>query len=57
MDGQALDLLQKEEIEEGKSKGLNVALFADPKFLPAQMQEIRLGLENGIDARIYAKKE
>jgi hypothetical protein len=45
---------QLKEVRKGLKYGVDVSLYADPKFEKWQMKEIRLGLENGVDASIYA---
>ena len=48
---------QVKEIEEGKQKGLDVSLYANPAFIPVQMRQIRIGLEKKLPVAIYAKPE
>lgn len=45
---------QKEEIRKGRRSGVDVSVYADPKFDGWQMREIRKGLESGVDVGIYA---
>lgn len=45
---------QLQEIEEGKSKRLDVSAYQNPDFLAIQMREIRIGLEAGLDVSRYA---
>ena len=51
------DSMQQKHIEEGLLQGLQVELYADPRFTAKQMQEIRLGLESGIDVSEYARPD
>lgn len=51
------DGFQLVEIRKGVWHGLDVSLYADPKFEVDQMREIRLGLVDGLDASIYANPE
>lgn len=48
---------QKKQIEEGFKSGLDVKIYADPKYDCLQMSEIRWGLEQGVDVSIYADPE
>ena len=48
---------QMKEIREGLEDGLDVSIYADPKFDDYQMTELRLGLWHGIDASTYANPE
>lgn len=41
------EVLEIVEILKGIKNGVNVSVYAEPKFSPPQMQEIRLGLEAG----------
>ena len=56
------DSMQQKHIEEGLLQGLQVELYADPRFTAAQMQEIRRAMIQGIDVssilnvRIGARK-
>jgi hypothetical protein len=43
-----------EQIRKGLKDGLDVSIYADPKFNSSQMEEIRWGLEDGIDVSQYA---
>ncbi len=45
---------QQEEIRLGQENGLDVGVYADPKFTADQMNEIRKGLQNRVDVSIYA---
>lgn len=45
---------QTDEIREGLEEGLDVSVYADPKFRWNQMAEIRRGLESGVDVSVYA---
>ena len=49
-----LDEWQMEEIRLGLKNGLDVSIYADPKFDVWQMREIRQGLQDGLDVSIYA---
>lgn len=51
------DEYQKEQIEEGLRKGLDVSVYADPKFDSDQMYILMQGLEQGIDVIPYANPE
>lgn len=51
------DEYQKEQIEEGLRKGLDVSVYADPKFDSDQMFILMQGLEQGIDVIPYANPE
>ena len=44
-----LDDLQSNEILLGLTAGLDVSVYADPRYSSQQMEQIRLGLEAGID--------
>ena len=35
------DLMQQKQLEDGLSQGLQVELYADPRYTAKQMQEIR----------------
>lgn len=48
---------QIQEIKEGLTARVNVALYARLEFSSIQMRQIRLGLENGVDASIYANPD
>ena len=48
---------QKDEIESGLQKGLEVSWYSKPEFDWSQMGLIRWGLEQGLDVSIYAKEE
>ena len=48
------DEYQKEQIEEGLRKGLDVSVYANPKFDSDQMHILMQGLEQGIDVIPYA---
>lgn len=56
------DSMQQTHIEEGLLQGLQVELYADPRFTAAQMQEIRRAMIQGVDVssilnvRIGARK-
>ena len=56
------DLMQQKQIEEGLRQGLQVELYADPRYTGKQMQEIRRAMLNGTDVssilnvRISARK-
>lgn len=47
------DEYQKEQIEEGLRKGLDVSVYANPKFDSDQMHILMQGLEQGIDVIPY----
>ena len=51
------DVGQMYEIREGLEKGIDVSVYADPKYGVAQMGEIRKGLESGVDVSVYADPE
>lgn len=48
---------QQEEIRLGQENGLDVGVYANPKFTADQMNEIRKGLENGVDVSFYANPD
>lgn len=48
---------QIDEINDGKSKGLDTSLYEDADLFAMQMRQIRLGLEEGLDVSVYAGKE
>jgi len=48
---------QTDEIDEGKKAGLNTAIYANKKYLPIQMRQIRLGLLERVPVEYYAKPE
>lgn len=56
------DLMQQKQLEDGSSQGLQVELYADPRYTAKQMQEIRRAMLNGTDVssilnvRISARK-
>jgi len=56
------DLIQQKQLEDGLKQGLQVELYADPRYTGKQMQEIRRAMLNGTDvssilnARISARK-
>lgn len=56
------DLMQQKQIEDGLSQGLQVELYADPRYTGKQMQEIRRAMIHGTDVssilnvRISARK-
>ena len=45
---------QMEQIRLGLEDGLDISMYADPKFNREQMKEIRLGLKEGLDVSKYA---
>ena len=45
------------KIREGLQRGLDVKIYANPKFDVDQMQLIQDGLEKGVNVKIYAKME
>ena len=45
---------QMREIRIGLERGLDVSVYADPKYNVYQMQQIRIGLERGLDVSVYA---
>ena len=51
------DEFQKEEIIIGLKKGLDVSIYANPKFSFSQMRQIKSDLEDNLNVSIYAKKE
>lgn len=48
---------QQEEIRLGQENGLDVGVYADPKFTADQMNEIRKGLQNRVDVSLYAAQD
>lgn len=42
------------QIKEGLESGVDVSIYADPKFDSRQMWSIKLGLEGDLDVSIYA---
>ena len=50
-DKTSLDELQSKEVLLGLSNGVDVSLYADPKYDFKQMEQIRLALEEGIDTQ------
>ena len=48
---------QKEQIELGLEKDLDVSIYTKPEYNYEQMSEIRLGLEKGLNVSIYSKPE
>ncbi|MBQ7506806.1 MAG: hypothetical protein IJT05_05700, partial [Lachnospiraceae bacterium] len=48
---------QIREIEEGKSAGLDVSIYARPEYLAVHMRSIRLGMMEGLDVSVYASPE
>lgn len=51
------DMLQKDEIIQGKNKNLDISYYNNRDFNWEQMREIRLGLEKGLDVNSYSKSE
>jgi len=51
------DKWQMKEIRDGLEDGLDVSVYADPKYDKDQMYEIRRGLEEGVDVSWYADPE
>ena len=45
---------QKAVLQQGISKGLDVSIYADPKFDSWQMEQVLAGLTNELDVAIYA---
>jgi hypothetical protein len=45
---------QRRVIEAGQKSGVDVSIYADPKYDAGQMQQIRIGLEGNLDVSIYA---
>lgn len=43
-----------EEIRLGLFEGLDVSVYAKPKYNSDQIEQIRLGLKNGIDVNSYS---
>jgi len=43
-----------EEIRHGLIEGLDVSIYADPKYDAGQMSEIKYGLLQNLDVSIYA---
>lgn len=52
--GKGFDHYQLFMIGKGLSKGLDVSIYADPKFTGEQMNSILDGLREGIDVSVYA---
>lgn len=48
---------QQQYIEFGIRDGLNVAHYANPKFMHWQMLQIYRGLKDGVDVTVYANPE
>lgn len=48
------DKYQMDEIRKGLESGVDVSIYADPKYDGGQMQQIWLGLKSGIDVSVYA---
>lgn len=48
---------QRFEIQEGKKKGLNTAVYENPDYMAIQMREIRLALEEGLDTSALTDPE
>lgn len=48
------DEQQLEEIEAGRTAGLDVSVYAKPDYHALKMRQIRLGLEAGLDVAVYA---
>lgn len=48
------NILQRDQIQQGVDKHLNVSIYADPKFDWQQMKQLREGLEQSLDVSIYA---
>ncbi len=57
MNWEKFDEYQIEQIKKGQKAGLDVKIYADPKYDCLQMSEIRWGLEQGVDVSIYADPE
>ena len=49
--------LQKIQIKLGLKKGLDVSIYAKPKYFWLKMAIIREGLEKRLDVSVYAKPE
>lgn len=47
---------QRHEISLGQEKGLDIDLYADPRYEHDQMEQIRMGLEKGVDTSQYADR-
>ena len=45
---------QMKQIRKGLESGVDVSVYADPKYNDFQMEQIRLGLENDVDVSVYA---
>lgn len=56
-DGKLFDWRQMNVIKAGLNRGLDVSIYADPKFNEWHMYAILEGLEQGIDPSIYANPE
>lgn len=54
MNMEMFDEEQRREIEAGQKAGVDVSVYADPKYDFPQMEVIRIGLEQGLDVSIYA---
>ena len=48
---------QLDEIADGLKKGLDVSIYANPKFSAQEMCQIKEGLEHGIDVSWYTKTD
>ncbi len=48
---------QMQEIRQGLKQGVDVSIYANPKFDDDQMRQIRKGLEKELDVSIYANPE
>ncbi|SHN87926.1 hypothetical protein [Desulfitobacterium chlororespirans] len=57
IDENLFDRFQLSRIRQGLNQGLDVSLYANPKFSLEQMLQIQQGLIHGIDVSIYAKPE
>ena len=57
MDTSKYTLYQKQEIDEGIKAGLDVSVYANPRFIAIQMREIRLGLMHQVPVECYASPE
>ncbi|MFI3326831.1 MAG: hypothetical protein R3Y35_11765 [Clostridia bacterium] len=48
---------QMEQINKGLAEGLDVSIYADPKYNSDQMSAIHDGLEYGLDVSVYANPD
>lgn len=53
-DSSDFDEYQINQIRKGLKQGLDVSVYADPRYSKWQMDQIRRGLEEGLDVSTYA---